>query len=69
GTKYGLRPIIKTVKKGSIAYRSHCVSTQDVIVSICGLDTKGMKKKDVKRLLKETESLIELKLEYEIQDT
>lgn len=69
GTKYGLRPVIKTVKKGSIAYRSHCVSTQDVIVSICGLDTKGMKKKDVRRLLKETESLIELKLEYEIQDT
>ncbi|GFV10690.1 glutamate receptor-interacting protein 1 [Trichonephila clavipes] len=52
-----------------IVRRSHCVSTQDVIVSICGLDTKGMKKKDVKRLLKETESLIELKLEYEIQDT
>ncbi|GFT76265.1 glutamate receptor-interacting protein 1 [Nephila pilipes] len=68
GTKYGLRPIIKTVKRGSTAYRSHCVSNQDVIVSISGKDTKGMNTRDVKRILKETESLIELKLEYEIQE-
>ncbi|CAL1276747.1 unnamed protein product [Larinioides sclopetarius] len=68
GVKTGSRPVIKAIKKGSVAYRSHCVSEKDAIVSVCGQDARGMSRKDFKHLLREAESKIELELEYQIQE-
>ncbi|GIY15397.1 glutamate receptor-interacting protein 1 [Caerostris darwini] len=68
GTMNGLRPCINSIKRGSIAYKSHCVAEGDVVVSVCGRDAKGMSKKEFKRFLNEARSKVDLKLEYEIKD-
>ncbi|XP_055935177.1 uncharacterized protein LOC129965370 [Argiope bruennichi] len=68
GVKTGSRPVIKAIKKGSVAYRSHCVSEKDAIVSVCGQDASGMSRRDFKQLLREAETKIELELEYQIRE-
>ncbi|XP_063443888.1 glutamate receptor-interacting protein 2-like isoform X1 [Mytilus trossulus] len=68
GEDKGFRPTVSSIRPGGTAHRSDSLEVDDIILSVNGIKTDGMKHDEIINLLKNTGEHVILEVEYQLPD-